>query len=53
VKTCFDASHAEACSEFGVDASDEAKRVTYRMYMKVFASVLESLAVWDSDTWNR
>jgi hypothetical protein len=53
VKTCFNGSHEEACTEFGVDASDEAKRATYKMYMKVFTSVLEALANWDSETWNR
>jgi hypothetical protein len=53
VKTCFKNSHEEACTEFGVDASNEAKKVTYKMYMKVFSSVVEALAIWDSETWNR
>lgn len=53
VKTCFQKTHEEACKEFGVEASEDAKKITYRMYMKVFASVLEALANWESETWNR
>lgn len=53
LKTCFKKSFEEACREFGVDASDEAKQTTRKMYMKVFASALEGLANWDSETWNR
>jgi hypothetical protein len=53
VKSRCKTSVAEACEEYGVDASDAAKRTTCRMYMKVFASTLEALADWDSDTWNR
>lgn len=53
VKSYFKTSFDEACAESGVDSSDEAKQSTYRMYMKVFASVLEALANWDSETWNR
>ena len=43
----FQISFGEACNEFGVDADSEAKTCTYKMYIKVFAAVVEALAQWD------